>query len=374
MIDVRLLVVLRAIAVHGSVTGAARALSYSPSAVSQQLARLERELGVTLVHRHGRRITMTAHGQDLADRAAALIELADDVEARAIQAGRAASARTRLRISAFPQAVQWLVGPALAAIGDELEGLAVDIAVVRPDAAVRDMRHGLADVAVVYQVAAAANTPAERELGTARLELVAADGRYPAPRLVDCAALPWVLPAPGSPYAALIERVFASVDISPRVVATATSLDGVAALVSAGLGVSLLPRFAFRSVAGAVVFRTPADVDAQLRICALVSRSAAHPEVVEQLAEQMARLATENSPTRQPGSTGSVAAGVDGPADRLDDEVGGRVGQLGTLGRADVGAGRRERDTDAAAGHRHESDRDQRAHVFPSVAGPQLPG
>ena len=83
MIDVRRLVVLRAVAAHGTVTGAASALSYSASAVSQQLSRLERELGVALVHRNGRRITMTPIGQELAERAGALIELVHDFEAQA---------------------------------------------------------------------------------------------------------------------------------------------------------------------------------------------------------------------------------------------------------------------------------------------------
>ena len=332
MLDVRLLVVLRAIAAHGSVTGAARALSYSPSAVSQQLARLERDLGVPLVYRHGRRITMTAHGQDLADRAAALIELADDVEARAARAGRAGD-RPRLRIAVFAQAVQWLLAPALAASRDALgdfDDFAIDVTVCAPDAAARDLRHGLADLALVYQPAARRAGSAERTLATVALQLVAADGSYPAARLADCAKLPWVVPTSGSPYADVVERAFADADVSPRVVATATSLDGVAALVGAGLGVSLLPAFAFGSLANAaVVFRTPTDVAAELRVTAQVGRTCAHPELAARLVDEMAGLAGDRS----------VAAGVDGPAGRLDDEVGRGVGQLDALRSAGVCSG-----------------------------------
>jgi len=152
----------------------------------------------------------------------------------------------------------------------------------------------------------------------------------------------------------LARAVVASVDISPRVVATATSLDAVAAMVSAGLGVSLLPRVAFRSLTGSVVFRAPADVD--------------------WLIEQMARLAGGSSPAGQPGSTVLVAAVVDDPAGGLHGEVGGRVGQLDALGRAGVRTGGAQHDPETAAGHRHERDRDQLAHVFPSVAGPVPPG
>src|SRR5438270_7513136 len=145
MIDVRRLLVLRAVAAHGSVTGAARALSYSPSAVSQQLAALERELGVSLADRHGRRIRMTAAGTELAARATALIELADDFELRARSDHQP---RPVLRIGAFPRAVDWLLAPVLARHAPQLVDVEVTISVQSPESATRDLRHGLLDLAV----------------------------------------------------------------------------------------------------------------------------------------------------------------------------------------------------------------------------------
>ena len=69
MLDVRKLAALREIAAHGSFSAAARRLNYSQSAISQQVAQLEREVGTLLIERQGRSIRLTPAGQALADRA-----------------------------------------------------------------------------------------------------------------------------------------------------------------------------------------------------------------------------------------------------------------------------------------------------------------
>ena len=78
MLDVRRLRTLREVALHGTIRAAAEALSFSPSAVSQQLSALERELGYELLERRGRSVHLTAAGRVLVDRAEAILaELAD---------------------------------------------------------------------------------------------------------------------------------------------------------------------------------------------------------------------------------------------------------------------------------------------------------
>jgi len=91
VLDVRRMLLLLEVARHGSVTGAARALSYTPSAVSQQIARLEAEAGQALLERHPRGITLTAAGEVVVARGrsiarqldAAQQELSDLAELRA---------------------------------------------------------------------------------------------------------------------------------------------------------------------------------------------------------------------------------------------------------------------------------------------------
>src|SRR4051794_18042274 len=114
MYDVRLLQVLREIARRGSFSAAAEALNYTQPAVSQQVARLERQTGVTLVDRTPRGIRLTAAGEALlrrTERVLAELQAAED------ELGEiAAEARGRLRVAAFSTAAGTIVPEAGAAL------------------------------------------------------------------------------------------------------------------------------------------------------------------------------------------------------------------------------------------------------------------
>src|SRR5260221_14782835 len=75
MLDVRKLRLLRELAHRATIAAVAEALCYSPSAVSQQLAALEREVGVPLLRRSGRRVTLTPAGAALAEQTEAVLAL-----------------------------------------------------------------------------------------------------------------------------------------------------------------------------------------------------------------------------------------------------------------------------------------------------------
>ncbi|HEY1180291.1 MAG TPA: LysR family transcriptional regulator, partial [Phytomonospora sp.] len=121
MLDVRRLRLLRDLAHLGTIAAVAEAHTYSASAVSQQLAALQREAGVPLLERDGRGVTLTAAG-------AALVEHTETVLA-ALEAASAAlaAARTGLRatarIGAFPTAVRTLLPAALVALARDHPGL-----------------------------------------------------------------------------------------------------------------------------------------------------------------------------------------------------------------------------------------------------------
>ena len=100
MLDTRRLLVLREVAAHGSVSGAADALGYTPSAVSQQLGQLERETGRTLIERHGRGIRLTDAAHQLLPHAhdvLAALERANAALCRPPPSSRAASGWRRFR-------------------------------------------------------------------------------------------------------------------------------------------------------------------------------------------------------------------------------------------------------------------------------------
>ena len=105
MLDVRRLRLLRELHERGTVTAVAQALAYTPSAVSQQLATLEREAGVALVERQGRRLRLTDAGRGLVEHATAVIarlELAESELAAA--AGDEVAGRVRRGVPAPPRA------------------------------------------------------------------------------------------------------------------------------------------------------------------------------------------------------------------------------------------------------------------------------
>src|SRR3954462_3756237 len=111
MLDVRRLRLLRALAQRGTIAAVAEAHTYTPSAVSQQLAALEREAGVALLTRTGRRVALTPAGRTL-------VGHAEEVLAALERAGAArAASRTGvsgpLRIGAFPTAMRTLLPAAL---------------------------------------------------------------------------------------------------------------------------------------------------------------------------------------------------------------------------------------------------------------------
>src|SRR5918996_13185 len=114
MIDVRRLRLLREVALRGSITRAADALSYTPSAVSQQLAVLERECGVALVEREGRGVRLTGAAHRLVTRTDRILEELE--HARADLDAWAADETSTLRIAAFPTAAKALLPGALTAL------------------------------------------------------------------------------------------------------------------------------------------------------------------------------------------------------------------------------------------------------------------
>src|SRR5215475_300280 len=111
MLDLRRLRLLRELARRGTITAVAQALSYSPSAVSQQLTALEKETGVRLLEPAGRRVRLTAQAGLLVAHAEVLLEAMEQAEA-ALAQSLTETAGT-LRVAAFQTAVLTLVPPAL---------------------------------------------------------------------------------------------------------------------------------------------------------------------------------------------------------------------------------------------------------------------
>jgi DNA-binding transcriptional LysR family regulator len=257
MLDVTRLRVLVAVARHGSVTAAARALNYAQPSVSHHIARLEAETGTQLLERVGRGIRLTEAGQLLAERAEEIIGRLDSAEAEL--AAHVGLRSGRVRLAAFPSALATLVPAAAARIAAEAPGLEFMLTEAEPPEALRMLRAGYVDVAVVfrhYQEDAGDPPPQPADEGTSGVLLLDEPVHLVTPAPVPGSAVPITSLADyaGSRWIAGCERCRAqlvrqceSAGFTPRISFITDDYLAVQALVAAGLGVTTLPGLCLRA-------------------------------------------------------------------------------------------------------------------------------
>lgn len=255
--EVRRLRLLRELAAHGTIAATAQACHLTPSAVSQQLAQLEREVGTTLLLRDGRRLALTEAARVLVARTERI--LAELERAQAEVAGLTGDVRGSVRLSAFPSAAVALAAPAIAACRESHPDLRVLLDETEPDQAVAELRHHACDVALVYEYNllprirddAVELRPLLREPVLAALPPA---GSSPGGRteLAALASHPWIAPRSDTALRTVLERACQAAGFEPRVDYTSDDYTVIMSLVQAGIGVSLLPRLVTEPLASHV--------------------------------------------------------------------------------------------------------------------------
>ena len=292
MIEVRRLRVLRALADHGTVTAAAEVLHLTPSAVSQQLAALESEVGQELLERRGRRVAITSAGRLLLSHTDTILT---EVE-RAEEAMRlhADGATGELRIAAFATAISLLVAPSFARLRESTPGLRLVVRDAEGHQGITQLLDGEVELAVAVEHRGSPRPDDER---LTRIPLYAepfvavlpSDHPAAATEKVDLASLSgddWVTPSVGNPVRDVVLLACEQAGFQPRIVHHSDDFRSVAALVAAGAGVSLVPRLALRdSNPGAAVIRPLTDPAPVRRVFAAVRPGRAdHPLVAATIA------------------------------------------------------------------------------------------
>ncbi|MFF2266887.1 LysR family transcriptional regulator [Cellulosimicrobium cellulans] len=258
--DLTRLRVLAAVAREGSVTAAARSLHYAQPSVSHHLARLEAEVGVPLLERHGRGVRLTAAGRLLAARAEEILgrvgAARDELDALvSLSAGR-------VRLAAFPSALATLVPDVVARLARDHPGLGVGLVEAEPPEALDALRRGAVDVALVFEhdrspvdVEGLRAVPvlAEELFLVRAADTAAAPGRDEGPSGADPVLADLALLADAA-WIAGCERCRADLvgrceraGFTPRVAFETDDYVAVQSLVAAGVGVSLLPALALRA-------------------------------------------------------------------------------------------------------------------------------
>ncbi|MEV0012354.1 LysR family transcriptional regulator [Streptomyces sp. NPDC051840] len=249
MYDPTRLAALVAVAEAGSITRAAARLGYTAPALSQQLAKLEREAGAELLVRHHRGARLTPAGELLAGRARRVLDEMD--QARHELARLAGLSGGRLRVGTFVTAGIHLLPPVLSAFRRAHPDVELAVTDYEPPAGVAAVAAGDADLALThaYEPAAAEPLPAgvtAEPLLVEELVLVTAPGQIlsegsgPLP-VAELAGRPLISSAPDHPPRRGVERALADAGATTAVVCRSPGYALVCALVSAGLGVAVVP-------------------------------------------------------------------------------------------------------------------------------------
>ncbi|MFI1510329.1 LysR family transcriptional regulator [Streptomyces sp. NPDC020597] len=258
MLDVRRLQVLRAVVTSGTVTAAAAHLGYTPSAVSQQVAALEKQAGTALLERVGRGVRPTAAGLLLTEHAALISAAVSQAETALadLRAGRTG----RLSVRYFATAGSTLMAPAMARLRAEHPGVRVDLELADPLDPLQEVARGRADLAVVVR---------SREHAGEGFRLVPLlDDPYAAVlpqghqlasrEVVDLHELSgeqWVGSEPPGPCLEPVIDSCAAAGFSPDFVIQSEDYATAQGFVAAGLGVALIPRLGLRNRHPGVVVR-----------------------------------------------------------------------------------------------------------------------
>lgn len=242
--DPRRLLTFREVARQRSFSRAAETLSLTQSAVSQQVAALERQLGTRLLDRGPGGLRLTSPGERLLAHAGAIADRLTLADAQIAE--EVAAERRELRVGAFPSALATIVPAAVSALLATVPDLQVSVTEGRTDALAGGVRDGSLHLAVAFQDAHAAS---HEHPGTRRHELftepmvAALPPRHRLRRrdtiaLSDLAHDPWTAPSRDG----LIARACARAGFTPRIAYLSSDPLSIRAIIAAGLAVTITPR------------------------------------------------------------------------------------------------------------------------------------
>jgi DNA-binding transcriptional LysR family regulator len=246
MLDMQKLIMLRAVAMEGSIAAAARALGYTRSAVSQQLSALERFAGTSLLVRTGNRATLTPVGRTLVVHTERIL-----VELRAAEAALAHEGKDvtgRLHVGVPFREGPRIMSSALSEARHRYPGLEIQLAAVKDENAAELVHRGQLDMVILsrFGSAHASVGPGLREwdLGHDALRLcVPAEHRLAgaaACTLSDLRDEPWII-NPAGTLGRLVTTLCVAAGFEPTVVATVDDLATALGLVSIGWGITVAP-------------------------------------------------------------------------------------------------------------------------------------
>ena len=261
MLDVRRLRVLREVAARGSFSAAADALAYTQSAISQQIAALEREADTKLVDRSARGVRLTDAGRALVDHADIILARLADAEAEleAIAGLRGG----RLRLAAFPSVAASLMPVAIARFRERHPGVELSMDLAEPPEAEQRLRSGECDLAVTNLATLACSidqldvVPILEDPMYVAMPAGHPLARRQTLRLEELAGEDWMLGSLNTcPDTSIFLRACQRAGFEPRIAFHTDDYLAIQGFVAAGMGVSFIPDLALVTVRDDVVIRS----------------------------------------------------------------------------------------------------------------------
>ncbi len=302
MLDLRRLRLLHELHARGTIAAVADALRFTPSAVSQQLAVLEREAGLALLEPAGRGVRLTDAALVLVGHAEALLERAELAEAEL--AAATGSVAGRGRIACFQSVALRLAVPAMQALAQEAPGLRCELVEAEPEESLPALALGDVDLVLADEWE---HRPHSRPAGVARQDLhrepvylvlpedhrAAHRHRHAVP-LAELAGESWTTGHRDTPWEEMIERTCRDLggfdpDIRHRTNDSVTSL----AVVVAGQAVTLLPQLVADDARPGIVVRAIAEGSVHRTIFAATRAADARRPSVQALLGAVRNAAAE---------------------------------------------------------------------------------
>lgn len=266
MLDVRRLALLRELHVRGTISAVAAALHQTPSAVSQQLSQLEREAGVPLLVRAGRRLQLTPSAELLVEHTGDLLERLERAEADL--AASLTAATGTIRVAIFQSVALALLPRALDVLGREHPALTAVVTQREPETALHETFARDFDLVIAeeYPGHAAPHLPGldRHPLTTDAIRLAtppASSGRWPARSIVDAADAPWVMEPRGAASRHWAEQACRRAGFEPHVRFETADLQAHVRLIETGHAVALLPDLIWQGTHPSSVTLVPLDGD-----------------------------------------------------------------------------------------------------------------
>ncbi|MEU5878589.1 LysR substrate-binding domain-containing protein [Spirillospora sp. NPDC047279] len=296
MLDVGRLQILVHLSVEGTIARTADVLGFTPSAVSQQLSKLERELDVTLAIRTRTGVRLTEEGNVLVEQVKPVLAQFAAVERKVRDIARQGAGQ--IRLGSFSSGALALVAPAIGQVRERHPGLRMSLVDVEPPGGLDALRDGRLDLLISHTYPGT-RTP---ELdGLVRIDLlrdplvavVPAGWASRGDRLsiTELAEMPLVCGGPGDANRTALDRAFFRYDLTPRVEFETRSYAVSLALAAAEAGATVMPRSTVRDPPHTVEVMTLEPIEVRSIFC--LHRATSREDSIRTFIERFTEICDE---------------------------------------------------------------------------------